>query len=187
MNFSFSLEKYSMGKTSVTVRPVLAALLLCSFILSVESEEPFAVQTKVIGPGQVRLSWEDMIDKDGNVPVKYRVLCTARDSSTVEAVSTGKTIEMDTFKEGLTYSCEVHPIYDDLVEGMEVVSANPGTSAPFELDHEPIFVENPSGMSIHTVNTSINNSLNDCFKSLGSVLTSKLSTQFRVYKKTKHT
>ncbi|KAM7542623.1 hypothetical protein Aperf_G00000002806 [Anoplocephala perfoliata] len=111
-----------------------------SLILPVQLDDPFAVKTEVIGPDRVRLTWENMTEKDGNVPARYRVFCTAPDSAPVEAVTTEKTIEMDTFKQGLTYTCEVHPIYDDLVEGMDAISAIPLTSAPFVMAYEPVAV-----------------------------------------------
>ncbi|KAM3181425.1 hypothetical protein ACTXT7_014412 [Hymenolepis weldensis] len=106
-------------------------------VITVISEDIFVVKTDLIGQDRVKLTWEDIPDKDGNSPARYRVLCTAPDSPAVEAVAHEKMVELSTFKEGLTYTCEVHPIFDDLVEGMEVISANPGTSAPFTIALQP--------------------------------------------------
>ncbi|VDO07767.1 unnamed protein product [Rodentolepis nana] len=136
-----------------------AALAVISFynlVFSVASEADFEVKTELIGPDRVKLTWEDTPEADGNIPARYRVLCIAPNSSTVEAVVKEKMVELDTFKEGLTYNCEVHPIFEDLVVGMDVISANPGTSAPFTMafqTDDPV-TEESSGKLIHEEETS---------------------------------
>nr|CDS30311.2 Fibronectin type III [Hymenolepis microstoma] len=124
----------------------LAVISLYNLVFSVVSDSNFEVKTDLIGPDRVRLTWEDDPETDGNIPARYRVLCIAPDSSTVEAVVKEKMVELDTFKEGLTYNCEVHPIFEDLVEGMDVISANPGTSAPFTMAYQTVApaIEEPS-------------------------------------------
>lgn len=136
----------------------LAVLSLCILVFCVISEDTFVVKTDLIGQDRVKLTWEDIPDKDGNSPARYRVLCTAPDSPAVEAVAQEKMVELNTFKEGQTYTCEVHPIFDDLVEGMEVISANPGTSAPFTIALQPVnpASEEPSGKLIQTILYSLN-------------------------------
>ncbi|CDI96939.1 Fibronectin type III [Echinococcus multilocularis] len=96
--------------------------------------EGFQIKTEIISPTRVRLSWEGAGEVEGSRASRFRVLCSSPGSAPVEAVTTAKMIEMDTFTPGAEYTCEVHPVWDNLFEGIEVISANPGTSQPFVMD-----------------------------------------------------
>ncbi|EUB57928.1 hypothetical protein EGR_07198 [Echinococcus granulosus] len=104
--------------------------LTCAII----EHEGFQIKTEIISPTRVRLSWEGVGEVEGGRASRFRVLCSSPGSAPVEAVTTAKRIEMDTFTPGAEYTCEVHPVWDNLFEGIEVISANPGTSQPFVMD-----------------------------------------------------
>ncbi len=95
------------------------------------AQPPFKVDVEVLSPTTARLSWGGD-PTDGNEAVRHRILCTAQpDGPSLEAAASGQTVDIDTFLPGREYICEVHPIWDEIVEGMEVIAANPGVSNKF--------------------------------------------------------
>ena len=117
----------------------LAFALLIAFYTGWCAEvetEGFDVKTEVISPTGVRISWHGVGDENGVPASRFRVFCSSPDGPPIEAISTEKFVEIKTFTSGLTYTCEVHPVWDNLVEGMQVLSASPAISEPFTVNFE---------------------------------------------------
>ncbi|VDM33062.1 unnamed protein product [Hydatigera taeniaeformis] len=103
-------------------------------ICAVIEHKGFEVTTDIISPTRVRLSWESESEVEGTKASRFRVLCSSSDRAPIEAIVTTTTVELDTFKPGVEYTCEVHPVWDSLFNGLEVISANPGISQPFVMN-----------------------------------------------------
>lgn len=122
---------------TVTISLSLYLFVLFHTVLCAQVEtEAFDVNTEVLSPTRARISWFGIGDEEGVSASRYRVLCTSPDSHAVEAITKEQSVEIDTFTPGRTYTCEVHPVWYNLVEGMEVLSANPAISEPFEMTFE---------------------------------------------------
>lgn len=125
-----------MLQNRTAVFSVLFALLISAYTSTCATigHKKFQITTEIISPTRVRLSWESGSEVEGNKASRFRVLCSSPDSAPIEAIATTTVVEMDTFTPGVEYTCEVHPVWDDLFEGMEVISANPGISQPFVME-----------------------------------------------------
>ncbi|KAL5960735.1 hypothetical protein TSMEX_011541 [Taenia solium] len=125
-----------MLQSRMAVFSVLFALLISTHIstCAIIGHKGFQITTEVISPTRVRLSWESGSEVEGTKASRFRILCSSPDSAPVEAIATTTMVEMDTFTPGMEYTCEVHPVWDNLFEGIEVTSANPGISQPFVMN-----------------------------------------------------
>ncbi|VDK34550.1 unnamed protein product [Taenia asiatica] len=125
-----------MLQSRTAVFSVLFALLISTRIstCAIIGHKGFQITTEVISPTRVRLSWESGSEVEGTKASRFRILCSSPDSAPVEAIATTTMVEMDTFTPGMEYTCEVHPVWDNLFEGIEVTSANPGISQPFVMN-----------------------------------------------------
>ncbi|KAL5105343.1 hypothetical protein TcWFU_000827 [Taenia crassiceps] len=134
--FTSPHKEYRMLHIRTAFFSVLLALLIYmhTSICAVIGHKGFQITTEIISPTRVRLSWKSESEVEGNKASRFRVFCSSPNSAPVEAIVTTTMVEMDTFTPGVEYTCEVHPVWDNLFEGIEVISADPGISQPFVME-----------------------------------------------------
>lgn len=126
----------------IVQQAVLVYSLLIFGVLG-QATTPFKVDVDVISSNTVRLSWEGDGGLGGDVKAtRFRVFCCSQSGvEPIEASTYEHSLEVDHFVPGNEYSCEVHPIFEGIAEGLAVSAAQPGRSNKFTMTE----AEKPEG------------------------------------------
>ena len=82
------------------------------------------VQAEALSEHSARISWEP-VEEQGVPASRYRVICDSEDHRNKTPIT------IETLEPQLNYTCSVYGVWDDLVPGVEVISAKPGISNHF--------------------------------------------------------